>query len=102
MRRDIGADFTYAAIKADKWDLRMLSSTLSMAYLASGRLAAYLLFEISSPVHIAAGALLCQEAGGVVTNISGEPWTVEYNSILAAGSPELHADIAGLIAETVK
>ena len=99
---DIVADFAYAAIKADKWDLRMLSSTLSMAYVASGRLAAYLLFEISSPVHIAAGALLCQEAGGVVTNTSGEPWTVEYNSILAAGSSDLHADIASMIAATVK
>ena len=98
---NIVADFAHAAIKADKWDLRMLSSTLSMAYLASGRLAAYLLFEISSPVHIAAGALLCQEAGGVVTNTSGEPWTVEYTSILAAGSPELHADIASMIAATV-
>lgn len=99
---DLVADFAYAAIKADRWDLRMLSSTLSMAYVSRGSLAAYLLFEISSPVHIAAGALLCQEAGGVVTNIHGEPWTVEYNSILAAGSPELHADIAGLIAQTVK
>jgi myo-inositol-1(or 4)-monophosphatase len=102
MRPDIGADFTYAAIKADRWDLRMLSSTLSMAYVARGSLAAYLLFEISSPVHIAAGALLCQEAGGVVTSAFGDPWTVEYTSILAAGSPELHADIAALIAKTVK
>jgi fructose-1,6-bisphosphatase/inositol monophosphatase family enzyme len=72
-----------------------------MAYLASGRLAAYLLFEISSPVHIAAGALLCHEAGAVVTNISGDPWTVAHNSVLAAGSPELHTDIAALIAQTV-
>jgi myo-inositol-1(or 4)-monophosphatase len=101
MRPDIGAEFTYAAIKADRWDLRMLSSTLSMAYVASGRLAAYLLFEISSPVHIAAGALLCQEAGAVVTDAGGNPWTVEYDSILAAGSPELHADIAALIRQTV-
>lgn len=102
MRPDIGADFTYAAIKADRWDLRMLSSTLSMAYVASGRLAAYLLFEISSPVHIAAGALLCQEAGATVTNVDGDPWTVEYNSILAAGSPDLHAEIAALIARTAR
>jgi myo-inositol-1(or 4)-monophosphatase len=99
---DIGADFAYAAIKADRWDLRMLSSTLSLVYVAGGRLAAFLLFEISSPVHIAAGALLCQEAGATVTSATGEPWTVEHTSILAAGSPELHADISSLIATTVK
>ncbi|MCC7372929.1 MAG: inositol monophosphatase [Chloroflexi bacterium] len=102
MRPDIGADFTYAAIKADKWDLRMLSTTLSMAYVASGRLAAYLLFEISSPVHIAAGALLCQEAGAVVTSAFGEPWTVAHNSILSAATPELHAEISSVVAATVK
>jgi len=102
LQPNIGADFAYAAIKADRWDLRMLSSTLSMAYVASGRLAAYLLFDISSPVHIAAGALLCQEAGGTVTGSTGEPWTVEHTSILAAATPELHADITDLIATAAR
>ena len=67
----IGAEFTRAAILADKWDLRMLSSTLSLAYLASGRIGAYLLFELSSPVHTAAGALLSEEAGAIVTDRFG-------------------------------
>ena len=55
MNHAIGADFTRAAVIADRWDLRMLSSTLSLAYLASGRIGAYLLLELSSPVHAAAG-----------------------------------------------
>ena len=96
----IGADFTRAAIVADRWDLRMLSSTLSLAYLASGRIGAYLLLELSSPVHAAAGALLSEEAGAIVTDRFGSPWTVECPSILAAAGPGLHAEILALVRET--
>ena len=100
MRYDVGAEFTLRAIKANRWDLRMLSSTVSMTYVASGRMAAYLLFEVSSPVHIAAGALLAREAGAVVTNREGRPWSVEHTSILTAGSPGLHRDILDMISAT--
>lgn len=96
----IGADFTRAAVVADRWDLRMLSSTLSLAYLASGRIGAYLLLELSSPVHAAAGALLSSEAGAIVTDRYGSPWTVECPSILAAAGPGIHADILSMIRET--
>lgn len=96
----IGADFTRAAVVADRWDLRMLSSTLSLAYLASGRIGAYLLLELSSPVHAAAGALLSSEAGAIVTDRYGSPWTVECPSILAAAGPGIHADILAMIRET--
>src|SRR4051812_48319333 len=88
MRYDAGAEFARAAILADRWELRMLSSTLSLAYLASGRIGAYMLPELSSPVHAAAGALLSEEAGAVVTDREGVPWTVERPSLLAAASPE--------------
>ena len=101
MRAAIGADFTHAAIVADRWDLRMLSSTISLAHLASGRIGAYLLFEISSPVHVAAGALLAAEAGALVTDTHGQPWTVECPSILAASGSELHRDLLALVARTV-
>jgi myo-inositol-1(or 4)-monophosphatase len=96
----IGADFTRAAIVADRWELRMLSSTLSLAYLASGRIGAYLLLELSSPVHAAAGALLCEEAGAIVTDRFGSPWTVGCPSILAAAGSDVHADILALIRAT--
>ena len=100
MRPDIGADFTRAAIIADRWDLRMIGSTVSLAYLACGRIGAYLLFELSSPVHVAAGALLSAEAGAIVTDRHGVPWTVEHPSILAAAGPELHRGILALVNET--
>jgi fructose-1,6-bisphosphatase/inositol monophosphatase family enzyme len=78
----------------------MLGSSLSFAYLAAGNIAAYLLFEVSSPVHVAAGALLSAEAGATVTDREGYPWTVDRNSILAAASPELHRDLLELIIAT--
>ena len=56
---------------ADRWELRMLSSTISLAYLASGRIGAYYLPTLSSPVHAAAGALLSEEAGAIVTDREG-------------------------------
>lgn len=101
MQPAIGVEFTRAAILSDAWDLRMLSSTVSLAYLATGRIAAYLLFELSSPVHAAAGALLSAESGAIVTDRHGEPWSVDRPSILAAASPELHAEILALVKETV-
>src|SRR5215212_8214311 len=102
MRPAIGADFTRAAILADRWELRLFSSTLSLAYLATGRIGAYLLFEVSSPVHIAAGALLAEEAGALVTDSAGGPWTVERPSILAAAGPAIQRELLDLIAETVR
>ena len=70
----------------------MLSSTLSLAYLASGRIGAYLLLELSSPVHAAAGALLSAEAGAIVTDRYGSPWTVACPSILAAAGRDPRRD----------
>jgi myo-inositol-1(or 4)-monophosphatase len=101
MQHDVGAELARAAIIADRWDLRMIGSTLSFAYLASGRIAAYLLFEVSSPVHVAAGALLATEAGARVTDIGGELWTIGRRSVLAAASPAMHADLLELIGVTI-
>jgi myo-inositol-1(or 4)-monophosphatase len=97
MRFDAGANFAKAAVLADRWELRMFSSTISLAYLASGRLGAYYLPTLSSPVHAAAGALLSEEAGAVVTDREGVPWTVERPSLLAAATPGLHRDLLDLI-----
>jgi myo-inositol-1(or 4)-monophosphatase len=100
MSHDVGAEFTRAAIVADRWELRMIGSTVSLAYLAAGRLGAYLLFELSSPVHAAAGALLSEEAGAIVTDRHGAPWTVACPSLLAAAGPALHRDIMALLTQT--
>jgi myo-inositol-1(or 4)-monophosphatase len=92
--RDHAARFVAAAIRANRWDLRALSSSLSLAYVAAGRVAGYVLFR-ASPVHTAAGSLVAAEAGATVTDLGGRPWSVESESLLAA-PPPLHGELLDL------
>ncbi len=48
---------------------------------------------------MAAGVLICQESGATVTDISGNPWTPDSDSICTANA-ELHALMLELIAES--
>jgi len=98
-RRALAADFTAALIRADRWDFRSLGSTLSMAYLAAGRVSGYLAFWFDSAVHGAAGTLLTAEAGGTVSDIAGRPWTLESDSVVASASAGLHARLLSLMPE---
>lgn len=94
-RREDAARFTAAAIGADRWELRNLSTTLTLAYVATGRVAAYVVF-CGSALHTAAGSLLAAEAGAVVSDVDGRPWTIASDSIVAAATPELHSELLGL------
>jgi myo-inositol-1(or 4)-monophosphatase len=94
-RRERAASAVAAAIVAFRWDIRALSTTLALPYVAAGRVSAYVLFWTSA-VHVAAGALLAAEAGAVVSDIDGRPWTIESDSLVAAATPELHADLLAL------
>jgi myo-inositol-1(or 4)-monophosphatase len=73
-----------------------LSTTLALAYVAAGRVAAYVLFW-ASEIHVAAGSLVAAEAGAVVSDIDGRPWTTRSDSIAAAANPALHADLLALV-----
>lgn len=97
-RREHAAQFTAGAIRADRWDLRALSTTLSLPYVAAGRVAAYVLFWTSA-VHAAAGSLLALEAGATLSDIDGRPWTIDSDSILASASLEIHRDLLELSRE---
>jgi len=52
----------------------------------------------ASAVHAAAGILLATEAGGIVSDIDGESWNVDSDSVLAAATPSLHAELAATCA----
>jgi myo-inositol-1(or 4)-monophosphatase len=94
-RRERAARFTADAIRAHRWDLRSLGSTLALPYVAAGRIAAYVLFW-SSTLHVGAGILLATEAGATVTDIDGRPWTIRSDSILASASADLHQELLDL------
>jgi myo-inositol-1(or 4)-monophosphatase len=94
-RREHAARFASDAIRADRWDVRNLSTTLSLPYVAAGRVAAYVLFA-STPLHTAAGTLVVTEAGGTISDIEGRPWTLRSDSIVAGADPDLHTDLIHL------
>jgi myo-inositol-1(or 4)-monophosphatase len=95
---DRGAAFTREIISANRLDIRIIGSTVTFAYVAAGRIAATMLYKLSSPLHTAAGCLLAEEAGAQVTDHFGEPWTLETQALLVSGSPSLHADLLALLA----
>lgn len=69
---------------------RLGSAALDLAYVAAGRMDAY--WEVSvHPWDLAAGVCLVNEAGGKVTQLSGEPmdWRIHDLSVMAI-HPELH------------
>jgi len=88
------------ALQRDRWYVWMLPTTLPYAYLASGRIAGVVQFGASSPVHFAAGCLLASEAGALVTDLEGRPWSVVGTGFIAAATPELHRDLRKLVDQT--
>ena len=64
------------------------AAALDLADVACGRFEAF--WEMTlAPWDIAAGLLLVREAGGVVTNLEGEPCPVAHTSVVA-GNPAMH------------
>ena len=100
-RREHGARFAHDMIRADRWDIRTLSSTLSSAYVAAGRLAAFALFSASA-LHAGAGTLLVAEAGGSISDIEGTPWTLRSDSLLASANPTLHRELLDMVQATAR
>ena len=75
---------------------RMGSSALNLCYVAAGRFDAY--WSGSTRIwDIAAGVLLVQEAGGIVTSRAGGPFVLDPSHFIAAATPELHAELSKLL-----
>jgi myo-inositol-1(or 4)-monophosphatase len=71
------------------------AAALDLAYVAAGRLDGF--WEIGlSPWDMAAGALMVQEAGGLVGDFSGEPGYLESGRILC-GNPKIFGQLLQLI-----
>jgi myo-inositol-1(or 4)-monophosphatase len=95
--RDQAALVLAAAVRLDRWDVRCLSTTLALGYVAGGRLAGCVLFATKEMVHFAAGALLVSEAGGRVTDLAGQPWALGAASLVCTGDEMLHRDVLALV-----
>jgi myo-inositol-1(or 4)-monophosphatase len=71
---------------------RLGSAALNLCYIAAGRLDSYWATSVSA-WDVAAGVLIVREAGGVVTDITGNPLEIDRPELVAASSPELHAEV---------
>lgn len=65
------------------------SAALDMAFTASGTFDGFWEWHLK-PWDVAAGILLIQEAGGIVTNFEGKPYQFTDHNIVA-GNPSIHA-----------
>jgi len=69
---------------------RLGSAALDLCYVGSGRFDGY--WELSlNPWDIAAGGLICEEAGAIVTNISGGADYISAPQSILASAPGIHA-----------
>ncbi|MFD4368751.1 inositol monophosphatase family protein [Rhodococcus sp. NPDC058521] len=76
--------------------IRMHGSTgVDLAFTAAGILGGAVVFGHNAWDN-AAGVALVRAAGGVVTDLAGEPWTVDSGSVLAA-APGVHEEILDIL-----
>jgi myo-inositol-1(or 4)-monophosphatase len=69
------------------------SAALNLCYLAAGRFELY--WSYATKIwDVAAGVLIVQEAGGIVTSPSGGPFSLEEPHFLAAANPAIYAQLA--------
>jgi myo-inositol-1(or 4)-monophosphatase len=79
-----------------RFGTRVLSTTLALAWVASGRRAAYVHGgDVRDSVHFAAGIALCRSAGCIVTDVAGEAIESTGNGLIAAADPGTHAALVG-------
>ncbi|MEV0678963.1 inositol monophosphatase family protein [Actinosynnema sp. NPDC050436] len=78
---------------------RVLSTTLALAWVASGRRAAYVTAgDLRDSVHFTGAITLCQAAGCVVTGIGGGPVHTGPLGLVAAADAPTHAALLALLA----
>ena len=71
------------------------SAALDLCYVAAGRLDGFWELKLK-PWDMAAGALIAQRAGAIVTNFAGAPWTLRNDRIIAA-NPNIHGQMLDII-----
>jgi len=82
----------------ERYAPRVVSSSLGLAWVATGRFAGYVAEEdVSDSVHYAAGLALCRGAGCVVTDLDGGDVS-SGRGLLAAADAATHLDLLGLLA----
>lgn len=75
---------------------RLGSAALNMCFVAAGKLDAYWATSVKS-WDIAAGLLLIEEAGGIVTSLSGADLDIDKPRLVAGANVELHSELLSVL-----
>jgi myo-inositol-1(or 4)-monophosphatase len=75
---------------------RQGSAALSLAYVACGRLDAYWALE-NKAWDVAAGIVLVEEAGGVLTRLDGGPVDLMRPKLVTSATPQLHSELRQML-----
>lgn len=83
---------------------RVVSTTIALTWVATGQRAAYITDGdiIKKSVHFAAGLVICESAGCVVTDLWGQPWGNAATGLVACADDETHATLMNLIGNDLK
>jgi myo-inositol-1(or 4)-monophosphatase len=82
---------------------RVVSSTLALAWVATGRAAAYVSGgRLHGSVHFTAGIALCRAAGAVVTALDGGPLGPDAEGLIAASGAATHAALLERLTELAR
>ncbi len=85
---------TFTAIFDQSGGIRRAgAAALDLAYVASGRLDGFWELKLEA-WDLAAGILLIQEAGGLISNLQGKP--IEHGDVIA-GNPTIHKKILAIL-----
>lgn len=75
---------------------RLGAAALNLANVAAGRIDGYWA-STTNAWDVAAGLLLVQEAGGVITNMKGGEFNIDDPDFIVAATPELHSEIMPML-----
>jgi myo-inositol-1(or 4)-monophosphatase len=99
---DFGRQFAIRVLRDGRFRVRIFATTLVLAQVAAGRLAAAVYANPASPVHLAAGLLLAEEAGAIVTDQDAAAWQLHSPVFIVTASPSLHQELVPLVRATLE
>tara|TARA_R110002095_G_scaffold94422_3_gene82283 strand:- start:86537 stop:87322 length:786 start_codon:yes stop_codon:yes gene_type:complete len=94
--QDIAVDRFLRVLPEAQTLQRTGSAALNLCYVSVGRIEGYWSSNLK-PWDMAAGVLICREAGGAVTSIEDASFSIETPSILATNGTNIHSELQTLL-----
>ncbi len=92
-------NFLKKLVLDNNFNIISLNSSLSFTYTAVGKVDGFL-NSYNHPWDISAASFLIQQSGGVITDLSGNEWTVKSVGAIAGKNKEIHQELLNLYLES--